>query len=126
MIKKLIDLCPKEIDLTNDKHSELITEIVELLLDEGYGISELDDIENKLISKKDDSMVFILLALKIAKSKIIVSQTTEPVLVSIVFAIYKEHNRIKKFSEHPHGEDFLLKYDNWNGYLKVNPIFNGN
>lgn len=109
MIEKLINLCPKEIDLTNEKHSELITEIVESLLDEGYRISQLEDIENQLIRKNDASLIFILLALKIAKSKIIVSQTTEPLLISIVFAIYKEHNRIKKSSEHPHAEDFLLK-----------------
>jgi len=53
--------------------------------------------------------MFILLALKIAKSKILAAKVSEPLFVSVIFAVYKEHNRIKKNSEHPHGEDFLLK-----------------
>lgn len=109
MLKKIIESCPKEIDLTNDKHSEVIIETVKSILKEGYSISELEEIEDQLIDKKDNSLIFILLALKIAKSKIIASKISEPLLISVVFAIYKEHNRIKKSSEHPHGEDFLLK-----------------
>ncbi|MBT8315506.1 MAG: hypothetical protein KJP26_13685 [Maribacter sp.] len=109
MLEKIIASCPKELDLTNDSHSEIIIETVETILKEKYGISEIEKIEAKLIAQNDDTLIFILLALKIAKSKIIASKTKEPLMVSIVFAIYKEHNRIKKISEHPHGEDFLLK-----------------
>ena len=109
MLEKIIASCPKELDLTNDSHSEIIIETVEKILNGNYGISEIGKIEDKLIAQNDDSLIFILLALKIAKSKMIASKTKEPLLVSIVFAIYKEHNRIKKISEHPHGEDFLLK-----------------
>ncbi len=108
MIQKIIDSCPKEVDLTNEEHSGEIIETVESLL-ENYSISEIEEIEDQLISKNDDSLVFLLLSLKIAKSKLLVSKITEPLLISVVFAVYKEHNRILKKHEHPHGEDFLLR-----------------
>ncbi len=108
MLQKIIDSCPKEVDLTNDRHSEKIIEIVETIL-ENYDISEIEKIEDELIGKNDETFIFVLLSLKIAKSKLLVSKVTEPLFISVVFAVYKEHNRILKNSEHPHGEDFLLK-----------------
>ena len=107
--QKIIISSPKEIDLTNEKHSELIIETTEWLLNNKYTIAEMEELEEYLISKNDNSLVFILLALKIAKSKILAAKVSEPLTVSVVFAVYKEHNRILKNSEHPHGEDFLLK-----------------
>lgn len=109
MFHKIIESCPKEVDLTNERHSEMLIETVELILEKRYSISEIEKIEEQLISKNDNSLIFILLSLKIAKSKILASKITEPLLISVVFAVYKEHNRILKNSEHPHGEDFLLK-----------------
>lgn len=109
MINKLITTLPKFVDLTNAAHLELINETVDTLLSEFDKLKELDEIENKLIAKNDKSLIFILQALKIAKSKILIRQIKEPVQVSIVFAVYKENNRIRKNSEHPHGEDFLLR-----------------
>ena len=72
-------------------------------------MSEIEKTEEQLIGKNDDSLIFILLALKIAKSKLLASKITEPLKISVVFAVYKEHNRILKNSEHPHGEDFLSR-----------------
>jgi glycosyltransferase involved in cell wall biosynthesis len=109
MFKDLIANSPKEVDLTNDRHSELIIETTRSILSEGYSISELEEIEERLINEKDSSYIFILLCLKIAKSKILASKIEDPLTISVVFAVYKEHNRIKKSSEHPHGEDFLIK-----------------
>ncbi|NNK81853.1 MAG: hypothetical protein HKO92_01895, partial [Flavobacteriaceae bacterium] len=85
------------------------TEAVESILNKGYSISEIEKFEDELIADSNNNNIFILLALKIAKSKILASKISEPLFISIVFAVYKEHNRIKKNSEHPHGEDFLLK-----------------
>lgn len=109
MLKEIIENCPKEVDLTNDTHSELIIQTTTSILDEGYSISEIEQIEEHLINEKDSSHIFILLCLKIAKSKILASRVNTPLFISVVFAVYKEHNRIKKSSEHPHGEDFLIK-----------------
>lgn len=109
MFQKIIESSPAEVDLTNDRHSEIIFETVESILREGYSISELEDIEEQLLRKNDSSLILVLLSLKIAKSKMLTKKVKEPLLISIVFAVYKEHNRILKNSEHPHGEDFLLK-----------------
>ena len=109
MLNKLLKSNIKEIDLTNDKHAELITQTVHSILDKGYSIEEIEQTEQKLLAKSDNSLILPLLSLKIAKSKILARQTKEPLRISIVFAIYKEHNRIKPVSEHPHGEDFLRK-----------------
>jgi len=109
MFQKTIESCPKEVDLTNEKHSEWIIETVESILKNGYTISDIENIEDQLLSKNDNSLIFVLLSLKIAKSKILASKVTEPLLISVTFAVYKEHNRILKSSEHTHGEDFLLR-----------------
>jgi len=109
MLNNIIAQSPKEIDLTNERHSRLILEAVEAILQEGYSLHKIQEIEDKLISRNDSSLIFILLALKIAKSKILVSKINEPLFVTVVFAVYKEHNRIKKSSEHEHGEDFLRR-----------------
>jgi len=109
MINRIIALCPKFVDLTNAGHLELIEKIVDQLLNEFNTLQKIEKIEKDLIQRNDTSLIFILLALKIAKSKIIINDINEPVTISIVFAVYKEHNRIKKKSEHPHGEDFLRR-----------------
>ena len=109
MINRIIALCPKFVDLTNAGHLELIEKIVDQLLNEFNTLQKIEKIEKDLIHRNDTSLIFILLALKIAKSKIIISDIIEPVTISIVFAVYKEHNRIKKNNEHPHGEDFLRR-----------------
>ncbi len=109
MIEELLALCPPEIDLTNDRHSEIIDEIVASLLGANYSLSEIASIEDELLNTDDDSQIFVLLALKIVKSKIFASLVKGPLHISVVFAIYKEHNRIRRSSEHPHGEDFLTK-----------------
>lgn len=109
MIEKLISSCPKELDLTNDAHAQLIYETVSTLMDQGYSISELEEIETGLIAQNKPEHIFVLLALKLAKSRMLAAQVDTPLKISVIFAVYKEHNRIRKSSEHPHGEDFLLK-----------------
>lgn len=109
-IKELIDNYPKELDLTNDENAKHIEEAVEYLLNHTSDIKELEGIEEELIDTyKEQPPIFVLLAIKIAKSKLWANAVKEPLFISVVFAVYKEHNRIKKNSEHPHGEDFLLK-----------------
>ncbi|NNK87231.1 MAG: hypothetical protein HKO90_03030, partial [Flavobacteriaceae bacterium] len=106
--QKIFSDCPKSVDLTDDRHAELMLNTVESLLKKGYGISELQEFE-KAIIKQNNTEIFILLALKIAKSKLLAASVSKPLFISVVFAVYKEHNRILNQSEHPHGEDFLLK-----------------
>ena len=108
-LQHFIDSSPKEVDLTNEIQSQQILQLVGAILSQGMSISEIEAAEEELIQKNDDTLIFILLALKIAKSKLLAEAVKKPLLISVVFAVYKEHNRILKSSEHPHGEDFLRK-----------------
>ena len=109
VIQKAIASSPKEIDLTSDQQSEALIRTVETILDEIDDLTELESIESNLIDRNDPSFIFVLLALKIAKSKLLTTTVKEPLRVSVVFAVYKEHNRIRTNREHPHGENFLLR-----------------
>lgn len=46
------------------------------------------------------------------KSITIIKEIKEPLKISVVFAVYKEHNRILDSSKHPNGEDFLREKAN--------------
>ncbi len=72
-------------------------------------LSDLQKLENDLLERDEEQKTFLQLAVKLACSKNMVSQVKEPLHISLVFAVYKEHQRILKNSEHPHGEDFLVK-----------------
>jgi glycosyltransferase involved in cell wall biosynthesis len=109
MLNNLIASLPKFVDLTNTGHLQLIEETVRQILETIPEMEKIIDLEKELINRNDKSLIFILLALKIAKSKRIVAKIKGDMIVSIIFAVYKEHNRIKTKNEHPHGEDFLRK-----------------
>lgn len=98
-----------EIDLTDDQQSAYIYKEAQTILDKGLGIDDIVTLEAELLRKKEDKYILLLLALKLAVSKILVKNIKTPLSISIVFAVYKEHNRIRKSAEHPHGEDFLVK-----------------
>ncbi len=99
----------KEINLTDNKQSDWVTEMVKAVLKAGYSFEQIEQKERELLMKNDQTLILPLLSLKIAKSKILINETKETLRVSIVFAVYKEHNRIRTASEHPHGEDFLRR-----------------
>jgi glycosyltransferase involved in cell wall biosynthesis len=109
LLTKFISSCPEYLDLTSAHHNELVQEKADSILAEYDSIEELKHLEEHLLTQPRDSLIFVLLALKIARSKLIVKHLKQKVKVSIVLAVYKEHNRIKKNAEHPHGEDFLRK-----------------
>ena len=49
------------------------------------------------------------LALKLALSRRLLADVSEPVHLSVVFAVYKENIRILPRVSHPHGEDFVRR-----------------
>ena len=108
-IQDLFQPYPAHIDLTNAQHQEQLLEATKLLLDRYSAISDLKREENKLLDSNAYSMTFMLSAFKLAIAKKLVKQISEPVAVSVVFAVYKEHIRIKTPEEHPHGEDYLRR-----------------
>ena len=107
MLENIFDNCPSAPDLTNPDHLALVKEKVSLILSHTDDISQLDALEKEWIQSKDETTILVLLALKIARSKLIVKNIKEETKVSIVFAVYKENNRILTSEEHEHGEDFL-------------------
>ncbi len=109
MLEKVMENWPEELDLRNEEHADLINNTVDSIINQGYGIARIEAMEEELLTKGDYASVILPLSLKIAKSKIIASKVAKPLFISIIFAIYKEHNRIRKNDEHPHGEDFLVR-----------------
>lgn len=100
---------PKEIDLTNEKHSEYLFEAVSELLEDNVSFEDLQKYEADLSDKYEDNLILPQLAVKIAKSKLLAQKIEKPIFVSVVFAVYMEHTRIKTNKEHIHGENFLIR-----------------
>ena len=109
MIDPFIHSLPKLVDLTNQQHLDIILKTADEILDLKPSESDITRIESNLLNRRDVSLMGILLALKLVRSKLILKRISAPFHVSVVFAVYKEHNRIKTQKEHPHGEDFLLR-----------------
>ena len=95
-------------DLTNDVHLKKIQDLANLLYNKARNPQELSELEIKLLKTKKVFSLFSHSAVKIAKSKKYLSKINKKVHLSVVFAVYKEHNRILTREEHDHGEDFLM------------------
>ena len=109
LIDKHLEKGPKQADLTDEEYSRQVYLVADDLLETGISSDHLDTIENELLENYQEPMLFVLLALKIVRSKLFMREITDPLKLSLVFAVYKEHNRIRKRSEHPHGENFLVR-----------------
>lgn len=99
---------PTSITLTNEHDLNRVLEIAEKIAAMTESMAEMEGLENQFAEQKDDFSLMIHLGIKLAKSKLAVNQINNKVHLSVIFAIYKEHNRIKTPEEHPHGEDFLM------------------
>lgn len=109
IVARLVESGPKQMDLTDEVHALSVTEAADALMKLKVQLGDIDELEDRFLLKTDEDHIFILLVLKIVRSKILVGQVRESASVSVIFAVYKEHNRIRKKSEHPHGENFLVK-----------------
>ena len=109
LIDKHLVKGPKQADLTDEEYSRQVYLVAEELLETGISSAQIDTIENELLENYEEPMLFVLLALKIVRSKLFVREIVAPLKLSLVFAVYKEHNRIRKRSAHPHGENFLVR-----------------
>ncbi|NNK70480.1 MAG: hypothetical protein HKO96_08380, partial [Flavobacteriaceae bacterium] len=105
---KLIDICPTSIDLIDESVENQILMAANWLLSQELNAEDLYSIQNNLLS---DKLKYVgpILVIKLALSKGFVLSLDRPLRVSVVFAMYKEHNRIKTQNEHPHGENFLQR-----------------
>ncbi len=108
LVERLVAAAPASLDLTEASHLRQVQQAAEAL---GRELSRraLEDIERQLVQDKQAFPLLIHLAVKLATSKCVVASIDSPVHVSVVFAVYKEHQRIRTKQEHEHGEDFLLR-----------------
>jgi hypothetical protein len=65
--------------------------------------------EHSLLSRREDFPLAMHLAAKLAKSRKAVANLSQPVRLSVIFAVYKEHHRLMRPDEHESGEDFLRR-----------------
>ena len=108
-IRQLLQGSPSDVDLTDEQQSNLLIENANAILSLHPDMTSIEALEDQLIAEGKADHIFSLLTLKIVKSRLLVQEIRTPSKISVVFAVYKEHNRIRKSSEHPHGEDFLVK-----------------
>jgi len=115
---------PDEIDLTDSNQDKLIYKAATDLMDKYSDISALKNLDKWLTSDPENYKNAMLLVSKLALSRIYVKQINSPLHVSLVLAMYNEHNRIRpKRSDNPNGEDFVRrKVDQMGWLLKDSPV----
>jgi len=105
LLHQLIENASHAIDLRKKEDLSEIEHTADTLVQHLSG-EALASIEAAYASDPTIPLAFNI-AVKLAKSKTYIGQFDEQAHISVVIALYKEHNRIKPSSEHPHGEDFL-------------------
>ena len=100
------------LDLTDADQLRLVDVLTNSLLEaaarESLGVDSLKNLEFEF-SRRDEVPLMLHLAIKLARSRLVCAEIARPLRVSVVFAMYKEHNRILPAERHPHGEDFLVR-----------------
>jgi hypothetical protein len=115
---------PNKIDLTNSNQDNLFFEAATDLLDKYPDTFALQNLDRWITSNPEKYKNAMLLVSKQALSKMYVKQIDYPLHVSLVLAMYNEHNRIRpKSNDNPNGEDFVrrkMKQMEW--LLKDSPL----
>lgn len=96
---------PATVDLTQPEQDEWTRRVAGEMLERFPGEGELQALEER----SQDAPILVRLAMKLAQSKQRLMSLPGEFRVSVVFAVYKEHNRLRTRAEHPHGEDFLVR-----------------
>ena len=101
---------PDKIDLTNSNQDDLFFKAATDLLDKYPDVFSLQNLDKWITSNPEKYKNAMLLVSKQALSKMYVKQIDYPLHVSLVLAMYNEHNRIRpKSSDNPNGEDFIRR-----------------
>ena len=98
------------LDLTNSSHLDELYQLADQLLAKTDSDTDaLQQLEIQSLTTANTPLQHQV-ALKLARSKAIVTRqlpVDQALFISVLFAVYKEHQRILSSDEHPHGEDFL-------------------
>ena len=108
---------PSGLDLREAAHLEFARRTAEGFLADCPSLEDLDRLEADLLARRDEVPLGAHLAAKLARSRRMVEeldrerrQDGRPRLrVTVVFAMFREHERILPPGRHPHGEDFLVR-----------------
>ncbi len=99
----------EQFDITDSWHWNYIETLAQNLYEQAKNVQELDNIETEITKQQSKYPMMLQIAVKVAKSKKIISEIKQDVHISIIFAVYKEHQRILTKEEDPLGENFLIR-----------------
>ena len=108
-VSNLFDSLPPQLDLTDRGHLHQVLELADELLARSANRADLLELEQKLADDRPGVPLTAHLAVKLARSRQIVLDLDREFHLSVVFAVYKEQDRIRTRAEHPYGEDFLRR-----------------
>ena len=111
VLNKLVQQAPVHIDLRDEVSGKMAFDFAKEILDlypERNTLLKLEESFYKTFGKNNQA-ILVALAIKLALSKFTIANVNKPIQISVVLAMYKEHNRILPNSIHPHGEDFLRR-----------------
>jgi len=100
---------PAQLDLTNEEHEAQTRQVADSLLACASEPAALQELEASLVARKAEVPLLVHLAAKMALSRACLLARTEPAHVSVVFAVYKEDQRIRPAAEVVGGENFLVR-----------------
>jgi hypothetical protein len=109
LLGELLRVAPRSLDLTSGAQLEAVRELAEQIESARSTLAARRALEAELMGLGDEVPISIRLGLKLAMSRGVLGELAEPVHASIVFAVYKEHHRIRTAQEHEHGEDLLRR-----------------
>ena len=96
---------PSDVDLTDPSDDAWVRAVADELVAKTSDAAELIELEQTALG----APVLLRLAMKLAQSRHRLLALEAQLRVSIVFAVYKEHNRLRTRDEHAHGEDLLVR-----------------
>ena len=109
LIREMSSQAPQQLDLTSSDHLDLARDFADRILAVSADPGDLARLEVDLVRDKDATPLLVHLVVKMALSRSLVLQLARPAHLSVVFAVYKEHQRILPAAEVAGGEDFLRR-----------------
>ncbi len=102
----LTEAAPTDLNLTNPAQLRSLQDMAQSLVEVGTTVAELRSADEKVA--RDASLpISVRVATKLALGRASLAEIAEPLHLSLVVAVYKEHQRILRADEHRNGEDFL-------------------
>lgn len=120
IVREAVEAAPAGLDLRDAEHLDFARRTAERFLSTSPSVDDLDRLEESLLQRRDDVPLGVHLAAKLAKSRRLLEgiertrgETCDagapPLRVTVVFAMYREHERILTLERYEHGEDFLVR-----------------